>query len=502
MPDKTRLSMPPIGHDELKDWVRDNWTLIKCTTYAGGNLAFSAARAITEFEGRGNSIWNFINQGIWNGLQFAGCMAEAPHAEEHFPPETTECQCAAEGGQLFARIDAGLGAEEIRPIGSPNIAKEILETGYTADGAAYCQWKSTGYGINIESVERLDQYQAFSVDWFIQPMPMTGCCGQAPPQIPYVPEPPAVEIPSYSPTRPDEPCDVLITHIDSRIDFKGTLWNKYKVGPVPGESCMSVYDRFCYWESWDGVFILDSCGDPLPFPPHRPVIDPNPGLSQVRYSVSAGCTWNEEEQRYDTVYDAIVNETDNGILGLAWRLDAIAWLLEKVNLIPYGICGNDTKPQLAPHWRSIRFESEEPSPNGKSRLRKLLRYRGAEPGNVDFLAGYWEDFEWTTGPVCVYHKGSPVGTPQVWADSEEEGKRVLRHAFGEAGFDADQIGEWGVSGSSDPRYGVRLKVKLKVVDGCWSATARQGPNGWPEAAVALPKPYGSDSYIKQIGGTN
>ena len=488
MPDKIRLNMPPIGHDELRDWVKENWTLIKCTAYAGGNLAFSAARAITEFEGRGNSIWNFINQGIWNGLQFAGCMAEAPHAEEHFPSETTECQCAAEGGQLFARIDAGVGAEELRPIGSPNIAKEILETGYTTEGAAYCQWKSTGYAINIDSVVRLEQFESFSVDWFIQPMPMTGCCGEAPPEIPSIPEPPPIEIPSFDPVRPDDPCDVVIRHIDSRIDFKGTLWNKYYVTQPPDQRCMYPEYRFCYWESWDGVIILDSCGDPLPFPPHRPVIDPNPGLSQVRYSVSAGCTWNEDEQKYDTVYEALVKETDNGILGLAWRLDAIAWLLEKVNLIPYGICGNDTKPELEGDWRTISFISDETSPEGKSRLRKRFRYRSTSSIDLNGLVDHWKDFTWKAGPVCVRHSGASWGDPQVWASTADEGKRVIRHAGREAGLDPDQVGEWRISGSRNPRFGMPGTMRVNTTGGYYWITDRLESDNRPQVLAPSPDP--------------
>jgi hypothetical protein len=157
-------------------------------------------------------------------------------------------------------------------------------------------------------------------------------------------------------------------------------------------------------------------------------------------------------------------------------------------------CACPEKPELAKHWRSIRFESNEPSPNGKSRLRKLFRYRGHSAGIVDDLADHWKDFRWTTGPVCVYHKGSPLGTPQVWAATPDEGQRVIRHAGREAGIDPDQVGEWGISSSDNPRYGVSLEVSLLVVDGCWSATARPGPSGYPEAAPVFPSGYGSGFY--------
>ena len=160
------------------------------------------------------------------------------------------------------------------------------------------------------------------------------------------------------------------------------------------------------------------------------------------------------------------------------RLDRIEEQLEELKK-----CACPEKPELARHWRSIRFDSETYTPRGNRRLNKLFRYRGINPGVVDAVADHWKDFRWTTGPVCVKHEGSPLGSPQVWATSIDEGKRVIRHAGREAGIDPDQIGEWGVSGSDNPRYGVSLEVGLTCVDGCWSATSRSGPDGWPEAAI-------------------
>ena len=144
------------------------------------------------------------------------------------------------------------------------------------------------------------------------------------------------------------------------------------------------------------------------------------------------------------------------------------------------------RPELFRHWRSIRFESNESTPSSNRRLSKLFRYRGSSPGDVGRVADHWKDFRWVTGSTIVIHKGSPVGTPQVWARDADEGKRVIRHAFLEAGADADSVGEWIVTGPSGSRTGVSLEVGLLCVDGCWSATARPGSNGWPEAGVVTP----------------
>ena len=105
------------------------------------------------------------------------------------------------------------------------------------------------------------------------------------------------------------------------------------------------------------------------------------------------------------------------------------------------------------------------------------------------VVDHWKDFEWTTGPVCVTHKGYSWGTPQVWAVTADEGKRVIQHAAGEAGFDADQVGQWGISGSSSSRYGVSLPVKVDTTGGYYWITDRDGSDGRPIVARTS-NPYG------------
>ena len=203
---------------------------------------------------------------------------------------------------------------------------------------------------------------------------------------------------------------------------------------------------FAYWSSDDGPHYVNP-DPPIPDPPDP--VPPNPP--------------DDWQDQFDDIGD---------------QLDDIQEQLDKIEN-----CACPQKPELAKHWRSIRFDSETRTSRGNRRLNKLFRYRGINPGVVDAVADHWKDFRWTTGPVCVYHKGSPLGTPQVWAATADEGKRVIRHAGREAGIDPDQVGEWGVSGSDNPRYGVSLEVSLTCVDGCWSATARPDPDGYPEAAI-------------------
>ena len=163
------------------------------------------------------------------------------------------------------------------------------------------------------------------------------------------------------------------------------------------------------------------------------------------------------------------------------RLDAIVELLQASKNFKQPVCG-DEKPVLEGEWRTISFRSAETSPYGKSRLRKRFRYRSQSGIGLGELVDYWKDFTWESGPVIVKHVGSSWGTPQVWAATEDEGKRVIRHAAGEAGIDPDQVGRWSISSSSSPRYGVSAPMSVDTKGGYYWITSRDGSNGRPIVA--------------------
>ena len=168
------------------------------------------------------------------------------------------------------------------------------------------------------------------------------------------------------------------------------------------------------------------------------------------------------------------------------RLDAIVELLQAHKNFQQPICPNE-KPKLEGDWRTISFRSTQSSPYGKSCLRKRFRYRSVSGIGLGELVDHWKDFTWTTGAVCVTHKGHTWGTPQVWAATADEGKRVIQHAAREAGFDADQVGEWGISNSASARYGVSLPVKVDTTGGYYWITNRDGSNQRPVVAI-VPNP--------------
>ena len=166
------------------------------------------------------------------------------------------------------------------------------------------------------------------------------------------------------------------------------------------------------------------------------------------------------------------------------RLDAISNQLSQHLQWKTPICKPE-KPELEGDWRTISFRSDETSPYGKSRLRKRLRYRSLSGVGLGDIVAHWQDFTWQAGPVCVIHSGASWGTPQVWAATADEGKRVIRHAAGEAGIDPDQVGRWTISGSDSARVGVSGTMRVDTTNGFFWITARDGSNGRPIVASSL-----------------
>ena len=144
-------------------------------------------------------------------------------------------------------------------------------------------------------------------------------------------------------------------------------------------------------------------------------------------------------------------------------------------------CRND-KPCLEGDWRTVSFRSDDTSPYGKSRLRKRFRYRSTSGYELGAVVDHWKDFTFTSGPVIVSHAGAPWGTPKVWAATADEGKRVIRHAAGEAGIDPDKTGRWIISGSSSARYGVSDTMRVDTTGGFYWISARDGTDARPLVA--------------------
>jgi len=164
------------------------------------------------------------------------------------------------------------------------------------------------------------------------------------------------------------------------------------------------------------------------------------------------------------------------------RLDAIVELLQASKNFKQPICGDET-PEPEGEFRTVSFRSTEVSPYGNSRLRKRLRYRSVTGLGLDALVDHWKDFQWEAGPIRVRHIGSSWGAPEVWAASEDEGKRVLRHAAGEAGINPDQVGRWTTRRSNSSRRGVSGTMNVDTTGGYYWITERDGSSNRPTVAL-------------------
>jgi hypothetical protein len=194
--------------------------------------------------------------------------------------------------------------------------------------------------------------------------------------------------------------------------------------------------------------------------------------AEASFTLVAPC--NKDEEGNPSTYTVEFPSQSYSTRMLAWQVASADLLQQHLNW-KTPICHE--KPQLEGDWVTLRFESDEPSPNSNRVIRKLLRYRSKSGAELGSITDYWRGFTWTTGPVIVTHADAWWGQPKCWAVSADEGKRVLRHAAGEAGLDPDQVGRWIISGSRDPRYGVSLPVKFADLDGGPWVTQRDGPSG-------------------------
>ena len=195
------------------------------------------------------------------------------------------------------------------------------------------------------------------------------------------------------------------------------------------------------------------------------------------YTLSSPCELDENGNRVVVPVDFSGAISSFGVLSN--KLDALAQLLQVHKDLKQPNCS--TKPVLTGEWVTVNFQSDEASSGGERPLRKVLRYRDQTAAPLETHLAHWESFAWDAGRVIVISKNLDWGTPQVWAASAAEGKRVLSHAAQMAGVDlTDPKHEWIVTGSNDPRYGRTGRMRLDTRGGKFMrVTSRPGPSGLP-----------------------
>lgn len=117
-------------------------------------------------------------------------------------------------------------------------------------------------------------------------------------------------------------------------------------------------------------------------------------------------------------------------------------------------------------------------------LRKVLRYRDLGGGGLQHHTDGWNGFTWQAGPVQVASYGK-WGKVQVYAASEAEGRRVVNHAAGLAGYDlaSDPNHRWLIGQHSGGRIGRSGTMAPKPTPDGIAVTMRENSDGRPETAV-------------------
>lgn len=196
----------------------------------------------------------------------------------------------------------------------------------------------------------------------------------------------------------------------------------------------------------------------------------------VEYSLNSVCELNAQGEPEQRVVEVDIPEL-KGYDAIIARINALPVLLQAQKDFKQPVC----KPApLVGDFRTISFKSDTVSPNGKSRLLKRLKYRSVSGIGLDALIDHWKDFVFEAGPVTVKHRGASWGTVTVWAESSDEGKRVIRHAGLEAGIDPDQVGYWEIGGSSSTRLGMPGTMRINTSGGYYWITERDGPTERPQ----------------------
>ena len=323
--------------------------------------------------------------------------------------------------------------------------------------------------------------------------------------IPGPPEPPPFTVPPFEYTDPDDGCNITVNFEGLAYNSAGGAFPVYKM--EPGPELLREGGRIGGCNFSPVLYYGPGGGGPPAITPWRPEWDdPDSPLfpwGDTLDGIVGGVLGNIIAEEVSKLIGADVpaafwelksvceldasGNPEQVVLDIAIpplpstdaiiaRLDALPVLLQGQKNFKQPIC---SPAKLEGDFRTISFRSVEVSPNGKSCLRKRLRYRSISGIGLDALIDWWKDFSFQAGPVCVKHRGSTWGTITVWAASVDEGKRVILHAAGEAGIDANQTGRWEVSGSSSTRLGMPGTMNVDTTGGYYWITARDGSSNRP-----------------------
>ena len=200
------------------------------------------------------------------------------------------------------------------------------------------------------------------------------------------------------------------------------------------------------------------------------------------YRLTSVCETNDQGEPISQSREVVIPDLSL-LQGAIYRLDAIEYLLQGLKDFKQPIC-RPSKGQG--DLVTVHFESDEPSIAGERPLRKTLNYRDQMASDLAAHAAHWENFSWQAGDVIVYHEGATWGKLTVWANSADEGKRVIRHAGTISGVNPDAEGEWAVTHSSSARYGRTGTMRLAKRKSGQGMVLRISKRGTPDGLPIVP----------------
>lgn len=205
-------------------------------------------------------------------------------------------------------------------------------------------------------------------------------------------------------------------------------------------------------------------------------------LTETKYpegtkTIYAACEYKEDGSKEEFTVNFPEETYQERVLT---ALNAITDFQQQILYWKTPICSGAPQP-LTGDPVSINWVSDEYSPNGNNRIRKLLTYFDQKNTSLADTVAHWKDFTWDAGPVIVSCVGTPLGKPQVWAVSVDEAKRVINHAAAIAGVDTTNA-QWLVAPPKSARFGMQGKMRVhRGANGALGITKRDGPNGLPPA---------------------
>ena len=324
-------------------------------------------------------------------------------------------------------------------------------------------------------------------------------------KVPETPGDQPIDIPPFEYTDPEDGCELTVNFYGFGSGSGGNASPVFKIEPNAATRAQSDVIGGCNFEP---VIYM---GDPNGGPPYVGPWDPDwdvPGGDPYKwkdklkdianicsnadvlkrldellvnpfpgdlYALNSVCELDAQGNPVTETVEEVI-PSSSPLVAIALRINALVPLLQGQKDFKQPVC---PPAKAAGDLRTISFRSEEVSPNGKSCLRKRLRYRSLSGIGLDGLIDHWKDFSFSAGPVIVKNIGSTCGSLTVWASSVDEGKRVILHAFAEAGVDANQAGRWEVSSSTSTRRGMPGTMNIDITGGYYWITARDGSSQRP-----------------------